>query len=59
MRGTLTLVDDTSFLFDGMRMPKDSGLSLPEGATPGSEVQLTFTVNESGRLVLDSVELAQ
>jgi hypothetical protein len=59
IRGVLKAVDDSSFIFEGMTLPKDSGLTLPDGVTEGSSVDMVFTIAPDGSVVLSGLQAAQ
>ena len=53
--GLLKSLDGNAFVFEGMTLPKSSGLSLPEGVSEGSTVDLVFTIAEDGTVILTDI----
>lgn len=54
--GFLESFDGDFWVFDSMTLPKSSGITLPDGVTAGSEVNLTFTIAEDGTVILTGVQ---
>jgi hypothetical protein len=58
IRGVLRSMEGNSWVFDGMALPKDSGLTLPDGVSEGSQVDLVFTIAPDGSVVLTGLQAA-
>lgn len=56
IKGFVKSFNGDFIVFEGMSLPKSSGLTLPDGVAEGSEVDLVFTVAEDGSLVLTGIQ---
>ncbi len=54
--GVLKSFDDDVMVFDGMTLPKSSGIELPEGVAAGNSVELLFTTTSDGAVVLTGIQ---
>ena len=56
IRGFVKSFDGNFIVFDGITLPKSSGLTLPEGVSEGSEVDLVFAIASDGSVVLTGIQ---